>query len=248
MNRLQAELHRLYLPQDASPALPASPERDLVGTDGTTRAVVLEFARPGHAQELLALWQAVQRELDLPAPAISVSGCAGYQLWFSLAQAVPAAQAVGFVAALRDRYLGGIAPEGIRLRPGAGEAAHDRIGMPPAPVAPERWSAFVAPDLAPLFADEPWLDQPPGAEAQADLLSRIESILPEAFARASAQLLQAGTRADAPAVTTRARALDQPTIDPRQFLLAVMQDPSVDLRWRIEAAKALLPQPPVPGD
>ena len=32
---------------------------------------------------------------------------------------------------------------------------------------------FVAPDLAALFADEPWLDLPPSSDAQADLLARL---------------------------------------------------------------------------
>ena len=34
-----------------------------------------------------------------------------------------------------------------------------------------RWSAFVAPDLAAVFGDEPVLDIPPGDEAQAELLA-----------------------------------------------------------------------------
>jgi hypothetical protein len=33
--------------------------------------------------------------------------------------------------------------------------------------ASQAWSAFVAPDLAAIFEDTPWLDLPPGAEPPA---------------------------------------------------------------------------------
>jgi hypothetical protein len=92
----------------------------------------------------------------------------------------------------------------------------------------------VAPDLAPLFVDEPWLDQPPGADAQAELLSRVQPATPEAFARALAKLAPAAAAPGTGRPATGDRA------DPRQFLLSVMQDASVDLQLRIEAAKALL--------
>ena len=109
------------------------------------------------------------------------------------------------------------------------------------------WSAFVAPDLAAVFSDEPWLDLPPGTEAQADLLSRMQSIGPADFQRA-VQRLGAADATEAP--PSPPSAPGQPPAgsapaaawvdDPRRFLLQVMNDPEVNLRLRIDAAKALL--------
>jgi hypothetical protein len=59
---------------------------------------------------------------------------------------------------------------------------------------------------------------------------------PEAFGRALAALSQADKDEAAQPVVTRAGGAP----DPRGFLLSVMQDETVDLRLRIEAAKALL--------
>jgi len=87
----------------------------------------------------------------------------------------------------------------------------------------------VAPDLAPVFAEEPWLDTPPGEEGQADLLARLQSIKSAALP---------GPAAAAAAGATPAPATNS---DPKRFLLEVMNDASVPLALRIEAAKALLP-------
>lgn len=207
MNRLQSELQRLY-PTD----------------DGGVRAIVLELPGPGAWEQLAPLWQGVQSELQLPAPGIAVSG-SGYQLWFSLAQPVPRQQALAFLEALRGRYLADVPAERIRTRPGDGSAP-EISGLPPGERGEDRWAAFVAPDLAALFEQEPWLDLPPGNEAQAELLARLRSMAPADLQRALAQ---------APAA---APAMPQ---DPRSFLLQVMNDRAVDLHLRVEAAKALLP-------
>ena len=106
--------------------------------------------------------------------------------------------------------------------------------------AGDRWSAFVAPDLAPMFVDEPWLDLPPNPEGQADLLARLHSIPPAAFSRAlQAVAIPSPVPAQPQAIaasTAPSAAID----DPRRFLVGVMNDASVDLALRIEAAKALL--------
>ena len=73
MNRLQAEQQRLYLSHDSGP-----------------RALMLALAQPGSWAGLAKVWQGVQADLELPAPAIAVSGTDSYQLWFSLAQPVAA--------------------------------------------------------------------------------------------------------------------------------------------------------------
>ena len=187
MNRLKAELQRLYLSHDAEREDPGPEESDLISPDGRVRAIVLELARPASWGGLAKAWRGVQVDLGLPAPSIAVSGVDGYQLWFSLAESVSVAQAIKFLESLRSRYLGDIAQERIGMKPSVdasapGHAQHEVV--PPVQQAPGRWSAFVAPDLAALFADEPWLDLPPGPDAQADLLSRLNSTKPGDLKRA----------------------------------------------------------------
>jgi len=253
MNRLQAELQRLYLSHDSEQQDPGAEEPGLIGPDGRVRAMALELARPASWDGLAKVWRGVQADLGLPAPAIAVSGIDGYQLWFSLSKPVPVAQAIAFLESLRSRYLGDIAQERIGMKPSAeasalGHAQHVRV--PPVEGAPGRWSAFVAPDLAALFADEPWLDLPPGPDAQADLLSRLESTKPDDLKRALERLMPVSTPrvTQTPAAlvdaadqidTRSTAATDSP--DPRRFLLEIMNDRAIELRLRIEAAKALLP-------
>lgn len=289
MNRLDTELHRLYLPQQqptapqqAEPAQDASPA--LIGTDGQVRALVLELASAAGWEAVAALWQGLQNELELPAPAIAISG-AGYQVWISLAQPVSVAQARGFLESLCRRFLAGIAPRHVQLLPSleadapeasdaAGSARHARL-IPAQLDESGHWSAFISPHLAAMFADEPWLDMKPSPDAQADLLLRLKSLSPADWRRAQLQLepaeaastfaaassplpaampdpaAAAGNRPDvenspdaqASATTghQEQRAASVAEQDPRRFLLAVMNDPTVEMGMRIEAAKALLP-------
>lgn len=227
MNRLQAELQRLYLPHDADRSEPGSRGPDLADPDGRVRVVVLELARPANWDGLARVWRGVQVDLELPAPGIAVSGSDGYQLWFSLSQPVPVALASAFLESLRSRYLGDIAQDRVGMKPPL---------LPPVERAPGRWSAFVAPDLAAVFAEEPWLDLPPGSDAQADLLSRLKSTKPDDLRRALERLAPVPTPDVTPLLAT---ARDGP--DPRGFLLEIMNDRSIELHLRIEAAKALLP-------
>ena len=106
--------------------------------------------------------------------------------------------------------------------------------VPPFQSAPECWSAFVTPDLAALFDETPWLDLPPGADAQAELLSRLQPI--------GARELQRALQRLQPPAEAASSALHAATNDddPRRFLLRVMNDAGVEMRLRIEAAKALL--------
>lgn len=304
MNRLQSEWQRLYLAHspESTPSTQTPPTPDgaiaipaagnapaLVTPDGRVRALVLELGRPADWDALLAVWQGVQADLALPAPAIAVSGTDAYQLWFSVAQAVPVAQAAAFLEGLRQRHLADVAPHRIGMLPApvpvpasvpAANAPPAPRSLPPALRVPVQqpnghWSAFVTADLARIFADEPWLDLPPNELAQADLLSRMVSIPLADFERACAQLRpsppepasapapaahtptpylhpQAAETAQAPAAphgssatgfthSTAPTTAGGPWTDPRDFLLHVMNDASVDLRLRMEAAKALLP-------
>lgn len=102
------------------------------------------------------------------------------------------------------------------------------------------WSAFVATDLAPMFADEPWLDMPPNPDGQAQLLAPLKSIPPAEFELALQQL-RPTTGLTAPGLASNALALTAASLDPKRFLLDVMNNDSLDLALRIEAAKALLP-------
>ena len=118
-----------------------------------------------------------------------------------------------------------------------------------------------------MFADEPWLDMEPSPDAQADLLLGLKCMAPADFQRARQQLAPAeaapaAVSSPAPAAMPDqgASACRRPAAepgaasgqqeqgkalaaepDPRRFLLAVMNDPTVEMGLRIEAAKALLP-------
>lgn len=219
MTRLQSELDRLYAPPaDAAAGV---------------RAAVLALARPADWERLSAVWRGVQAELGLPAPGIAVSGTEALQLWFSWQAAVPAAQATAFVDALRRRWLADLPAHRVET------PAVDTDLRPPRQPADGQWSAFVAPDLAPLFSETPWLDIPPNEEGQAQLLSQLAGITPPAWATALAELGldEAGL---ARAAARDSAAPDTP-LDPQAFLLSVMRDERVALPLRIEAAKALLP-------
>lgn len=256
MNRLATECQRLFLPTPAPDAAPpADPVQALVDAQGRVRAAVLEVARPADWQALSAVWRGVQADLGLPEPAVAVNGRDGLQLWFSLAQPVPLAQARAWLDGLRRRYLG--------------ELPLARVGLLPQPPAPgeapqwgqaaavlrqqpegDCWAAFVAPDLAAVFADTPWLDLPPGAEGQAELLSRMRPMPQAAFTALLAEWRPAAPPPPAsppPAVGDAAPAADLAAPEQaRQFLLRVMHDDGVAMALRIEAAKALLVAPGAP--
>ncbi len=265
MNRLQRELHRLYAPQAAAGTdkdcdLAAA---DLIDAQGRVRALVLELARPADWAALAKVWRGVQVDLDLPAPAIAVSGTDGYQLWFSLAEPVSTAQAMGFLEALRRFYLGDIQTHRVAMRPMLDAASPQHIRhaqwVPAAQPDTGMWSAFVAADLAALFMETPWLDLAPNPDGQAQLLAGLNSMHGADFQRAIDQLSPARRTADAqPAMDSTALlagdAALAPThpapthpapaatwLEPKLFLQSVMIDDRVALALRIEAAKALLP-------
>jgi hypothetical protein len=215
MNRLQSELHRLY-------ALDSGAGDDDDPPHRAVRAMVLEMTRPANWQVLSAVWQGVQSELALPAPAIAVSGVDGLQLWFSLAEGITAAQAHGFLDALRRHFLPDIDPTRVRMDPAP-------RSIPAEQGDTGNWSAFVAPDLAPVFAETPWLDVRPNEEGQATLLAGLRSIERAEFESATEQLRGS---------VSPVGSLE---VDPVRFLRQVMSDASVPLALRIEAAKALLP-------
>jgi hypothetical protein len=274
MNRLQLELHRLYLTQASTsqeaPAVELHPidaaaGRAMIDAEGQVRALVLELARPADWAVLSAVWNAVQADQELPAPAIAVNGRDGYQLWFSLAQPMPAALGLAWLEALRQRYLGEVKPQRVALLPTVDATStlptHHAELVPALQPGSGVWSAFVAQDLAPVFADEPWLDLPPNEDGQAKLLARLVSMQLadversfELLRSVPAPVLSAAETTAAPdaalAYTYAALAPvgsihSGPTsagepLDPKSFLQGVMSDDRVPLALRIEAAKALL--------
>lgn len=249
MSPLHTEFHRLFL-FSPSPQAPGT----LLDAQGRTRALVLELTAPVDTAALGALWQGLQTELGLPAPAVAVNGRDALQLWFSLAQPVSLAQAGAFADGLVARYLPALPARQWRLWPAADAALPGGVAhvaaIPAEQPGGECWSAFVSPDLAPVFAETPWLDIPPRDEAQAALLRGLSTVGPAAWAEAMGQLASApsGPR-DEVAVTPAPPLAATPAgvgpgsevTDPRAFLQAVMCDTQVPLALRIEAAKALLP-------
>ena len=255
MNRLQLELDRLYLPRPEDRIGDAEQSTALIGASGQVRAMVMELARPAGWEALSKVWHGVQEELELPAPAIAVTGVDGLQLWFSLAEATAVAQAWAFLEGLRKRYLSDVDASRVRLMPAVDACARRQelhaARVPAQQKDSENWSAFLAPDLVPVFAETPWLDIPPNEEGQATLLRGLEMITPSAFAAVCAKLgptLQAqtfavtvGANGDEAMTHDRSRiAYADDDDDARQFLLQVMNDATVDLALRIEAARVLL--------
>ena len=279
MSRLRSELQRLYRPSASEAQDEAVEDWPLIDAGGQVRALVLALTGPADWELLSTVWHGVQTELELPAPAIAVAGADGYQLWFSLVEPVSTPRALEFLDALRRHYLGHLKPSRVGLRPAmtassplqalqavqAVQAVHARPVPAQLPNS-DHWSAFVAPDLAPVFGDEPWLNSAPNPTGQSDLLSRLASMPTADFLRVLDQLRPApraidlvpaptsaawtgagaGAGADAGAGAGADSATDHLFAagagrSPRRFLLDVMNDASVALGLRIDAAKALLP-------
>ena len=209
-------------------------------TAGHTRTLVLGLARPADWSLLRKVWQGVQADLELPAPAIAVDGAESYQLWFSLATPVPLHGAQHFLEQLRLRYLPDVAISRLHLlplpdpsRPGAVLSA---ASVPARRETTGNWSAFVSPDLPAVFGEDPWLDTAPGLDQQADLLSRQKSISADTWKHALQCLHPAQPITAAPPT----RPASAGPLEPKTFLHAVMNDTAAPLALRVEAAKALL--------
>jgi hypothetical protein len=219
MDKLSAELQRLHFQTSAT----------------RPQAIGLAFAKADDWDTVAELCRALQEELDLPAPAISIDGN-GFQLWFSVAEAIDTEQASRFLDGLRDRYLSNLPT--TRLRYDLPNEA------PPYLLADndERWAAFIDPGMGSLFTGEPWLDMPPNRNQQADLLASVATMPMADFNRVLA-LFTSSEQQDSPATNPPPNRLSigEPFTDPKQFLLAVMNDPTACAQHRIDAAKALLP-------
>lgn len=253
MSKLIEQLQRLYAPTAAP--LEEDPDAPLAlrGADGRVRTLVVGIERGSDWTTVAALYEGLQADLELPAPAVSVSPTAGFQVWLSLAEPVAAEDAAAFLEALRRRYLAELPAARLHLQPLAGEAASRVARVPALDEASGKWSAFIDPSMGSMFVDGPGLEIAPNPERQADMLAAVKSIAAKDFQRAFTALAAAAEAMDdeAPATAGGARstlALGGNFTDPKAFLLAVMNDPAASAKARIRAAKALLPYcgPPPP--
>ncbi|WP_338760129.1 hypothetical protein [Massilia sp. METH4] len=175
MQELMQQLVRLYLPVGAPP--PAEPGTADAVREGGVRAIVIPFELKGEGdgarqwERLCEVANALQAELGLPAPAVSVSGATGFRLWLSFAQPVPVDRAQRFLALLRAAYFSDakLPEQGVRAPLELPPRLHPATG---------KWAAFIHPGMGAAFADEPALEIAPPAAAQAALLQDLRSITP----------------------------------------------------------------------
>jgi len=191
MHKLISELRRLYLlsGQESDETLfarqlngEASCVVDLANSNGDTRALVIDFNKRAdgqHWERLRDVAHALQTDLGLPAPAVSVSGGNSYRLWLSLESNVTAAQAKEFLALLHKAYFPdeqiGIIQAAVELPP----CLHEASGL---------WAAFINPGMGASFADELGLEMTPPLAAQAAFLEGLSSATAAEFLHALAQL------------------------------------------------------------
>lgn len=193
MQEFIAQLIRLYLPAGA--LAPAMLEQHLAGAtslsletpDAHTRALVIAFDKLPGAEEarhwhlLCLVANALQTQLGLPAPAVSISGSHGYRLWLSFEAPLPCATVAQFLALLRIAYF-----------PEQAEAGSASVHFPPAQhPATGLYAAFINPGLGASFADECGLEMPPPIAGQLALLEGSSSMSEEQLAHAINVLEQA---------------------------------------------------------
>lgn len=202
MGKLIEELTRLYL-------APEGVTRDalaqhilgqqtlaikLTTADGLTRALAIPFRKLAgspegqHWTRLCEVANALQAELGLPAPAVSINGASAFNLWLSFAAPVPASQAQDFLELLRKAYF-----PGIEIDP---DAATAPVYLPPC-LNPRsgKWAAFIHPGMGASFADESGLELAPPLAGQAGFLEGLDSIDEAQLARAMQKLQQPAARA-----------------------------------------------------
>ena len=228
MHKLISELARLYLAdgQQDTDGQPVTPEvlarqvsggqavaANLVSETGQVRALVLEFGGKGggdkHWSDLCAIANALQHELDLPAPAVSISGRTSFYLWLSLETPVPQAQAQQFLQLLRTVFL----PASTDILTAAPADFLESVELPPCLQPSGKWAAFIHPGMGASFADEPGLDMPPPLQAQLGFVESLRSMTAAQFAKALALLQQhAGVAPVAAAAPTAAPTAASATV------------------------------------
>lgn len=210
MEKLIEVLSRLYLVPGA--VTPDALAQQLLGKQAVTlpadaggrvRALALPFERrrpageTEHWQHLCEVANALQTELGLPAPAVSIPGDHGYRLWLSFATPLPLARAQRLLDLLRLAYF----PDSERTVDAAAPLA-----LPPyLDTRSGKWAAFINPGMGASFAEEAGLEMAPPFGGQAALLEGLESIDEAQLAHALA-LLEATHGAPTDAAPTPAHA------------------------------------------
>lgn len=256
MNKLESELQRLYcLPGQewpSSKSVTDKPLIDLITATGLVRCLVISVENGSAWAQVATLFQGVQDELNLPAPAISVSVEDGYQIWFSLAEPVALQLARDFMKGICHKYLAETKTAKMKHRPGMADDLSFVPQIPARQASSDRWSAYIDPTMGSMFVEETWLEMPPNLDKQAGMLAGLKSITTEDFDLALSTLqTMHETETSPPAENTELRQLQQRSkttlglgnnfSNPKSFLLAVMNDPAASAEQRIQAAIALLP-------
>lgn len=230
---------------------------ELLDPSAQVRTMVLSLTAMSAWPRLAAMLDALVEDLGLAAPAVSISPVAGYQVWWSLAEPVPFAEAQQFLGALLSTYLADISEDQVSCLPGPEQETQFVMMVPALDEASGLWSAFIDPSLGAMFAnDAPGLEFPPRIERQASMLATVNSIklkdFRKALARLSASVPLSETAPVLPVENSASQGGEQREAaagfsagiayaDPKSFLLAVMNDASVSTSDRIRAAAALLP-------
>ena len=191
MQKLVSELSRLYIAEGSIAAAVLSQRMaGLSGDDirlarreGATRAILLPFKKMAdgddsrHWTRLCEVANALQTELGLPAPAVSISSSDGFGLWLSLAEPAAAASVRQFIALVHAAYCADIEP--------FPETIDCALALPPClDEATGKWAAFINPGLGASFADESGLEMAPPLAGQCALLEGLHSITAAQFAHA----------------------------------------------------------------
>jgi hypothetical protein len=248
MEKLIAELTRLYLAPEtvtrevlaAHIAGKTTLAIKLTTADGLTRALAIPFRKvfgdgeSGHWDRLCVVANALQAELGLPAPAVSIDGASAYRLWLSLETPVPAGEAQDFLELLRQAYF----PQ-TEVAP---DAATAPVYLPPC-LNPRsgKWAAFIHPGMGASFAEESGLEMAPPLAGQAGFLESLDSIDEMQFREALRKLEQrrapaaAPTQAPAPA-QAQAQAANEPASSATADALAA--EPSNPPRQARTSARA----------
>lgn len=194
MHKLILELIRLYLTPDTAREPLAlriggqdSSAIDLADAAGNVRAIHLPFRKMRSGDEaqhwtlLCEVANALQTELEFPAPAVSVSGSDGYGLWLSLATPIAPSLAQEFIALLKLACF----PD-VKM---AVEPATTQVLLPPClNLDTGKWAAFIHPGMGASFADDSGLEMAPPLAGQVGFLESLHSIDDDQFAQALALL------------------------------------------------------------
>jgi hypothetical protein len=223
MEKLIAELTRLYLAPEAVTREALAQHIlgkttlaiKLTTADDLTRALAVTFRKAfgdgetGHWDRLCKVANALQADLGLPAPAVSIDGASAYRLWLSLETPVAAGEAQDFLELLRQAYF----PE-LELAP---DAATAPVYLPPC-LNPRsgKWAAFIHPGMGASFAEESGLEMAPPLGAQVGFLEGLDSIADDQFRQAVRKLEQrrGPAPARAPAEPVSSAALDALAAEP----------------------------------